>query len=109
MDGRVIFDGCPIDGAWIVLDDVQKRKLAVTVIGRAIDDLVRDGIRSDAWESSMLASAIGAFGVRFFTLAINNVGLALTPVEQRSPAAQLEMFSLADLDAAMKSTMATTR
>lgn len=56
----------------------------------------------------MLASAIGAFGVRFFTLAINNVSLALTPVAQRSPAAQLEMFSLADLDAAMKSAMTIT-
>lgn len=43
MDGRAIFDGCPRDGAWIVLDDVHKREWAITVISRAIDNLVRGG------------------------------------------------------------------
>lgn len=98
MDSRAITDGCPTGNSWLALDEATKRTWAIKLIERALVDLKRSGTQPDGWESSDLASAIGAIWMRCYALAITNVGSALVPEEGRGHTRALQQFTVAQLD-----------
>ena len=99
MNEQNIFEGCPNGDAWIACADAVKREWASRVISRSLDEIATLGKEPDEWEATMLGNAIGALAMRFYSLAVTNVNLAMAPKSQRSPAAILDQFTLAQLEA----------
>lgn len=106
MNANAIFQGCPKDAEWYALDVDEHRQWATTLLNRALDDLVASGVQPDPWESTMLANGINALAARFYSLAVTDVALALTPKEKQSPWAKLEYFDTGALSIAMQHALA---
>lgn len=84
MDRDAVLDGCPTDAAWNALHPTKRHRWAVTLIGRTLDELEKEGREPDNWEANDLAYAIAACAGGLYSLACTAVARALTPPEGRA-------------------------